>query len=228
MGESKMKRTFAIPLLGMLATILAPLATQAAVAVSLVWISTTGTGTPGSSTIEANSGDTLVAEVRIAPDAGGLTAYSMSVQFDTDLKDELDLVSATEFIPGVMTTSFTPGATGGFVDSTGAAAGEVATIEAVTLTLPGPTSGTLVAGELTFLVTNNVETDGDDVFTGTFNASTDGFGDNALTLITPTFSGAAVDLGPSLPSLSAPAGLAMLGLLATAGAIALRRFGTTR
>jgi hypothetical protein len=75
---------------------------QAAIKVDVVWISTTGAGTPGGPSIDAAPGDQLVAEIRITPDGGGLAAYAISLEFDTDLGDELDLVSATEFLPGTM------------------------------------------------------------------------------------------------------------------------------
>ena len=197
---------------------------QAAIAVELVWTSTTGAGTTGGSSIDAAPGDQLVAEIRITPDSGGVAAYAVSLEFDTDLGDELNLVSFTEFLPAGMQASFSPGAVESAQESTGAQKGNVLTYESVTLSIAGPTSGTFVAGQVTFDVTANVTSDGNDVFVGPFNANADGVGNNANVIVSPVFSGAAVNQVAAVPTLSAWGMISMTLLLLTAGTIAwLRR-----
>jgi len=199
-------------------------AAPAAVTIEFVWTSSTGAGVPGGASIAAVPGDQLVGEVRVTPDAGGVGAYSVSLAFDSDLGDELDLVGVSEFLPGVMEYNFSPGAVESTAESTGASAGSVDSIEAVVLTVPGPTSGSFVAAEVTFAVTANVATDGDDVFLGAFNSPVDGVGDNAYALVTPVFVHAAVDQGAvAIPSLSRPALVALPLCIALAALLLLRR-----
>jgi len=201
--------------------------TARATSVEIVWTSTTGSGVPGGSSIDAVAGDRIIAEVRILPDTEGVRAYAVSVVFDSDMLNELDLVSATEFLPAQMEDNFSPGAVAATIESSNTAAGFVIEIEAVTLGNLGPTTGTMVAAELTFDVTANVTTDGNDVVPGAFNTG-DGTGNNSLNLITPVFVGAAVNLGaPSVPILSTPALISMSLLMAVAGiwAIVRRRAG---
>ena len=70
---------------------------------------------------------------------------------------------------------------------------------------PGPTSGTFVAAELTFDVTANVSTDGDDVFSGAFNIAEDGgSGDNANAELTPVFGAARVNQVSGIPIFPSP------------------------
>jgi hypothetical protein len=59
----------------------------------------------------------------------------------------------------------------------------------------GPTSGTFVAGEVTFDVTANMRNDGADVFTGIFDPQ-DAVDNNAYALITPVFFNASVNRDP--------------------------------
>ena len=195
----------------------------AATAVGVVWTSTTGAGTPGGSSIDAAPGDQLVAQIRITPDGGGLAAYAVSLEFDTDLGDELDLVSVTEFLPGSMEFAITPGVDS-TQESTGAQKGYVYTYEAVTLTIPGPSGGTVVAGEVTFNVTPNVMSDGVDVLAGTFNINADGVGNNSNAIVSPVFSGAAVNSGAAaIPTLSEWGVIVMALLLLATGTIVWSR-----
>ena len=76
-----------------------PGAVQAVLAVDLVWISKNDVDLPGTDVIEASPEDTLVLEIRITVDSAGVDAYSISVAFDEDGMDELDLVSTVEFEP---------------------------------------------------------------------------------------------------------------------------------
>ncbi|HET6416477.1 MAG TPA: hypothetical protein VFG22_09290 [Polyangiales bacterium] len=186
---------------------------RAANSVEIVWISSTGSGTPGSSTIDAVAGDRLVAQVRITPDAGGVSGYATTLSFDADLADELDLVSATEMLPPPMALQLSPGVVRAMIESNGAQAGSVGEFEALNLS-GGPTTGTMVAGELMFDVTANVATDGDDVTPG-FSVI-DGMGSNSYLGVTPVFVGAAVNLGATVvPSLSTSAMIVLALLLAS-------------
>jgi len=172
---------------------------QAATTVAFVWTSTTGAGTPGTSSIDAAPGDQLVGEVRITADAGGLVGYSVSLEFDTDLGNELDLVSATEPLPSGMNAHASSGV-GSTQESSAGQMGNVLSFDSLVLGSAGPTSGTLVAGVVTFDVTANVASDGADVFTGTFHVQRDGVGNNAYALVTPVFLNAAVNqLGGAPP-----------------------------
>jgi hypothetical protein len=87
----------------------APASVQAFVKVGLVWTATTGAGTPGGNTITAAPGDQLTGEIRITPDADGVLAYSVSLLFDHDLKDELNLINITENLPPGMQYNLTSG-----------------------------------------------------------------------------------------------------------------------
>jgi hypothetical protein len=165
---------------------------RAAVEVEVVWISTTGDGITGGASIGAEEGDQLVAEIRITPDAGGVSAYGISLEFDTDLKNELSLVSVTELLPTGMQFNLTTEDAASTQESSSSTKGHVLTIEAEALTTPGPTSGTFAVAHVTFDVTANVASDGDDVFTGSFGQQ-DGVGDNANQLVAPVFKDAAVN-----------------------------------
>ena len=196
---------------------------QAAPSIDIIWVSTTGSGTPGGASIDAAPGDTLVAEIQIFPDAPGVGGYEVSLEFDTDLGDELDLVNVTEFLPGVMEYNLSPGVDG-HQESTLAQKGTVAGIEAVTVTIMGPTSGTIVAAQVTFKVGANVSSDSADVFVGIFNGDDDVVFDNASDIVTPIFSNAEVNLaGSPVPSLSTPAAVVVSLLLSLAALWTLRR-----
>jgi hypothetical protein len=178
------------PLLTGLVLALAPAAALATPIVSIVWTATTGSGATGSNVIEARPGDLLTAQVRLSPDSTGVSSYGISLRFDTDLADELDLLGAVEFLP--------PGFS--FVLSTGVAStqeselfreGHVFTCEAVAAG-NGPTGGTFSICQLDFRVTANVVTDGADLFTGLFNSGVDGIFDNAGNPLSPDFATASV------------------------------------
>jgi hypothetical protein len=93
----------------------------------------------------------------------------------------------------------------------------------VTLSIPGPIGGTVVAGQVTFDVTPNVMTDGDDVFAGPFNLNADGVGNNSNTIVSPVFSGASVNHGAAIPTLSEWGVIVMALLLLATGTIVWSR-----
>lgn len=66
---------------------------SAAPLVDLVWTGTTGSGTPGSSWIDATPGDTLTLQVIIDPNGSGTHGGSLGLQFDPS---SLQAISATE------------------------------------------------------------------------------------------------------------------------------------
>lgn len=143
----------------------------------------------------------------------GVSGYATTLSFDADLADELDLVSATEMLPPPMALQLSPGVVRAMIESNGSQAGSVGEFEALTF-FGGPTTGTMVAGELTFDVTANVATDGDDVTPG-FSVI-DGMGSNSYLGVTPVFVGAAVNLGATVvPSLSTSAMIVLALLLAS-------------
>ncbi len=198
---------------------------QAAIGVALAWKSTTGAGIPGGSSIDAAPGDRLVAEIIVTADGGGVAAIGTSLEFDFDLGNELDIDSVVEFLPLSMEFSITPGTVASTQESTGAQMGNVLTFEAVTLSIPGPTVGAFVLGEVTFDVTANVQTDGVDVRVGLFNLDADGVGNNANVIVNPVFSsGLAVNQVATIPTLSEWGVIVMaLLLLATGTIVWLRR-----
>jgi hypothetical protein len=193
-----------------------PLVGHAFLKVELIWTATTGSGTPGSRTITASPGDQITGQIRVTPDATGVLAYSVSLLFDSDLSNELNLINVTENLPPGMEYNLAPGVNS-TLESTPGTPGGVFSMEAVCLSCDGPTAGTLVAGTVTFQVTANVANDGDDVLTGTFNDASDGLANNALLPIEDAvFVSAVVNAGP----LTVPA-LPHAGMLVAAATILL-------
>ncbi len=135
-------------------------AAQAVLTVELVWISKNDVDLPGTDVIEASPEDTLVLEIRITVDSAGVDAYSISVAFDEDGMDELDLVSTVEFEPPEL-TNLNSGIESE-VDSSNGIGGRAEGFDAVTLGT-GPTNITLPIGQITFVVTDIVAADGDDL-----------------------------------------------------------------
>ena len=174
---------------------------QAALTVQLVWVATTGSGIPGGERIMAEPGDRLTLDIFIIVDEAGVLNYSISVVFDADLGDELDLVETEEFDQAVADPScmpfpecFTeframinnnegieaesesddmnPGIAGGF--------------EAIAVDAPGPSDITIRIGRIIFDVTENVSGDGADIEGSLFfTAFDDGYLDNNLDFVGP-------------------------------------------
>jgi len=133
-----------------------------------------------------SAGDSFVVDVgfQLAP-GDSISSYSMSVEFDTDLLNELDVVSVfqpatvTGLFGGPLTTTGTPAA----VDSTIGSAGSIMSFAGSTtvgsgIVNSGATSFDVIIGSITFLATSSVATDGPDAFTGFF-AVGDQLTDNA-------------------------------------------------
>ena len=205
----------------------APTMAAAQVQVALVWISTTGSGVTGSSDITASHGDALTAEIRVTADAAGVAGYAISLEFDRDLGDELDLVSTAEVDTVFTTPNPLSAMTVGVIstqESSGSQLGNVIGYEGVTL-FAAPVSQTFTIGTVTFVVTANVASDGDDLFTGAFSAEFDGIGNNANILVTDStvFGTASVNLASAVPALPPAAQIALLLLLIGTGIALLRQ-----
>jgi hypothetical protein len=151
----------------------APGAARAVPIVELVWVATTGTGSAGGATIAAAPGDVLTGEIRVTGDVG-ISSYGLSLEFDLDLGDELDVDSVTELTPPGFAFSFTPGVAL-VQESTAFQRGRVLTFEAATLGV-GPAA--FVVGHVVFTVGAGVASDGPDLFLGLFHAGVDGLFDD--------------------------------------------------
>jgi hypothetical protein len=170
---------------------------RATLTVELVWIDTTGSGTTGSSTIEAEPGDELTLEVAILVDEAGVEGYSLSVEFDVGFADELDIVS-TEELDGIPTVECTPfpacfeqselnNADPGIdaeIESSRFQSGMAQGFEAfnASSTQPGPVSFRSPIGRIVFLVTDHVARDAMDL-EGSILTDSDGYLDNALNFV---------------------------------------------
>ncbi len=203
-------------------------AAQASIGVELVWISTTGSGIPGSSVIEAEPGDELVLEIRIHVDSAGVQGYGLSVLFDDRLMDELDIVSVEELddiptlecepFPSCFSqnplTNVTMGVVETETESDADTAGLVGSFEAIAKAIDGPVDFMSPVGRITFQVTDNVDTNGPDL-EGSVLTGTDGYLDNNLDfvgiddmpspLVTPGFAAVSLLPEPGASSLAAGA-----------------------
>lgn len=160
--------------LGFLA-LLAPTA-FAEPAVSLRWSATSGSGSAGGSAIGAVAGDRLTLDVVLSPDAAGVSSFGLSLEFDRDGGNELDLVEVLEELPPGFAFHLSPGVEGA-LESEPERTGQILTFEAATLDL-GPTDAAVRIAQIIFEVTDQVATDGPDVFLGLQNPGVDGSFDN--------------------------------------------------
>jgi hypothetical protein len=157
--------------------------------VAMIWTGTTGTGATGTSDINVSNtlAETLTLTLTLQADSTGVGAYFISLRFDTDGANELNILSWTE-------GSWTNGLTGAKartmtslnagIESTQesqnvAPEGRLFTFEANSLGT-GIKNASMIWGVVVF-VTNpaNVSTDGDDIFSGLFNPGVDGMYNNA-------------------------------------------------
>lgn len=123
-------------------------------------------------------GETFSVDVGFILDPGdSISSYSMSVMFDTDLGNELKLISATQ--PSLVTSPFggplTTTGTIVSVDSTGSSAGSIISFRGSTTPGSGITNPTaspidILIGTITFETNGSLATDGPDAFTGFFDA----------------------------------------------------------
>jgi hypothetical protein len=174
-----------------------PVVALATPIVDVVFIATTGAGTVGGASIDAVPGDVLIAELRISADAEGVSSYGVSLAYDLDLRNELDVLSVSELTPAGFAFSFTPGVVALVEESTANRSGRILTFEAVTLGL-GPASQTFAVGRIELLVGAAVASDGFDLEMGLFNPGVDGLFDNDGDDLAPfaVFGSASVNLVP--------------------------------
>lgn len=74
----------------------APAQPAFATSIDLVWSSTTGSGTPGGASLDAQVGDRVGLTVMVVADAAGVSGASVSLEYDPSL---LAPVSVTELLP---------------------------------------------------------------------------------------------------------------------------------
>jgi len=149
---------------------------SALVTFNLVWSSTSGTGAGvGTSTIVADIGDTLLLEIRMT-NTQRLGGHFVSLNFDTDFGDELNLLGQGEWSGSTYGASsygpIVPG-TGTTVESSGGSAGRINLFESGQLSGPlglPTTAGFYVIGTARFVANGafNAQPDGFDIFSGLF------------------------------------------------------------
>lgn len=211
--------------------------TASATSVNLRWVSgsassgsITGLGT-SSVTLAPSAVATLTLDIRIAVDSAGLSSAFLSLEFDNDLLNELNIVSFAEIDwTGVMMTTMalpqlTPLAIGltPTRESTGLVGGQLYTFDLTTTSTAAdccPVSTTIAFGRVVF-TTNHVQNgdDGADIFSGIFNIGVDAmFNQNGGNIAgTTTFGTARVNQIPE------PSTLGLLGLGLSALVVAGRR-----
>ena len=184
--------------------------------------SLSGVGT-SSITIAPSATATLTLDIRINVDSAGLSSAFLSLEFDRDLKNELNILAFEElsWVSGMMNlTQLNAG-----IDSTqestgpglGALQGQLYTFEATTLG-NGPVNTTIAFGRVVFTTNHaNASVDGPDVFSGVFNAGLDGVFNNPGSNIdaTTVFGTASVNQVPEPTTLATL--VLGLGTLALAG-----------
>jgi hypothetical protein len=224
---------------------------QAALSVELRWTDTTGAGETGSDVIVAEPGDEVTLDIIVTIDSAGVDFYTLSVVFDDDLMDELDIVETIEFehvannqcdpliieqlgpFPDCANVSlFGPelkNQTEGIVsevESDATTAGLAEGFEAATPLLgpdAGPADVYFRVGRIVFLVTENVASDGADL-EGSILTGADGYADNSLAFFVGIDDMPSPAVTPGFATVNAPEpGAAVLGAAAAATLAGLHR-----
>jgi hypothetical protein len=201
---------------------------SATVSFNLVWTSTTGTGITGTNSIFADPGNVLVLSLVMTTDQT-ISAHGVSLNFDTDLGNELNLFnpnggkewSGTTYGTTAMTGNYAPLVAGlgppPAVESTNAVSGRINTFESGRTPSSTPLPiGSYTVGTAKFIA-NAAVTDGDDIFSGLFNVGVDEVLNNAnfpIGTISVNYGSASVNgfVIPE-PGTASLLGLGLLGLV---------------
>jgi hypothetical protein len=190
--------------------------------VSLVFSGCTGAcaGGVGTNNVTVAPGDILEMDVILTHnEASGLGIHAFSINFDSDLGDELNLLAAKAwsgftYMVTMASATYSPLGTGvgPNIESTGAVGGQIGTYESGTTATQGLPAGTYTVGTARFLVTGNVSTDGDDLFSGLFRVGIDGIFNGANLATTNVFGNGSVNAIPE-PGTASLLGLGIVGLV---------------
>lgn len=185
--------------------------------VDAIWTATTGSGTPGGSTITAANGDVLDMTIFITAGPGGVREYSnIALSFDGNLDDELDLfpspgTSANELSPGFSNSLDPPSLTE--TDSSLSMSESVSPFDASNAPNPGEAPfNPFMIGMIQFKVAN-VSTDGIDAVVG-FNPPGGFIFDNAGVDVTVTYAFNAATVNAAAPPIVPVLGFGGLAALA--------------
>jgi hypothetical protein len=151
---------------------------------------------------------TLTMDIQMTVDSRGVSNAVFSIRFDSDLRNELNILSIQEIAWSNMSMSrnlspVNPGITSSQESFTGAQEGQAFSFEGVTLG-SGPRNTTLTFARIVF-ATNPVPLwDGPDIFAGLFNPGVDGFftdgGQDIGSAVFPTATSVTASLGVPEPA----------------------------
>ena len=202
MSTRWLARARAAVALAAITTLLGAPSVVLATPIGITFTETTGLGVVGSNTIDAAPGDVLTAVVTLFPDAGGVSNYGVSLLFDEDLGDELDLISVEELATAPLFNFGSPLGCGSTQESSSTEAGSVSFCEAGTFGNGPVEPATIEIVRVVFQATASVATDGADIQTGLFATGLDGIFDNAgIEVADPVFGAAVVNRLPEPRSL---------------------------
>jgi hypothetical protein len=200
---------------------------------SMIWTGTTGTGATGTADINVSNtlAETLTLTLVLSADSTGIGAYFVSLRFDTDGANELNILSVSE-------GSWTNGLTGGKartmpninagIESTQesqdtAPEGRLFTFEAGSLGT-GIKNASMIWGVVVFTTNpGNVATDGDDIFSGMFNPGIDVVFNNANLVISDSYGVGYSQASVNTVAVPEPGIVALLGVGVGALLLAGRR-----
>lgn len=151
--------------------------TAGASTVTGIWVGTSGTGTPGGSSIDANPGDFLTLHVIGGIGPTGVSLYAISVDYDADVTAGSCTEVAFQFVGGFPYGPLTPGCAG-------LGPPRIATAETSAFSASA-SAGTILIATVVFTAAA-VASDGADLLIGTFNPGVDGIVNGAFGIEVPT------------------------------------------